>query len=139
MPIECDATGRKLPQQDRSINVGVKQMGARSAGNPHAACDVEGTGNVVRSSGLPARQSSTLPVGAGGGRPPPATRWARRNPRPYRARTRAARRPGPATTLMAETDPELACLVLQAGTDRFICFEIFATGGWALNRSFAAR
>ena len=68
-------------------------------------------------------------VGAGGGRPPPATRWARRNPRPYRARTRAARRPGPATTLMAETDPELACLVLQAGTDRFICFEIFATGG----------
>ena len=23
-------------------------------------------------------------VGAGGGRPPPATRWARRNPRPYR-------------------------------------------------------
>src|SRR6202043_2807665 len=75
MPIECDATGRKLPQQDRSINVGVKQMGARSAGNPHAACDVEGTGNVVRSSGLPARQSSTLPVGAGGGRPPPATRW----------------------------------------------------------------
>src|SRR6202795_4812783 len=62
MPIECDATGRKLPQQDRSINVGVKQMGARSAGNPHAACDVEGTGNVVRSSGLPARQSSTLPM-----------------------------------------------------------------------------
>ena len=36
-------------------------MGARSAGNPHAACDVEGTGNVARSSGLPARQSSTLP------------------------------------------------------------------------------
>jgi hypothetical protein len=30
---------------------------------------------------------------------------------------------------MAETDPELACLVLQAGTDRFICFEFFATGG----------
>src|SRR3984957_5982877 len=25
-------------------------------------------------------------VGAGGGRPPPATRWARRNPRPYRDR-----------------------------------------------------
>src|SRR5712664_1091686 len=37
-------------------------MGARSAGNPHAACDVEGTGNVARSSGLPARQSSTLPM-----------------------------------------------------------------------------
>jgi hypothetical protein len=40
----------------------VKQMGARSAGNPHAACDVEGTGNVARSSGLPARQPSTLPM-----------------------------------------------------------------------------
>src|ERR1700687_4920095 len=37
-------------------------MGARNAGNPHAACDVEGTGNVARSSGLPARQSSTLPM-----------------------------------------------------------------------------
>src|SRR5882762_11362897 len=34
----------------------------RSAGNPHAACDVEGTGNVARSSGLPARQPSTLPM-----------------------------------------------------------------------------
>jgi hypothetical protein len=38
-------------------------MGARSAGNPHAACDVEGTGNVARSKGLPARQSSTLLIG----------------------------------------------------------------------------
>ena len=38
-------------------------MGARSAGNPRAACDVEGTGNVVRSSDLPARQSSTLLIG----------------------------------------------------------------------------
>ena len=40
----------------------VKQMGARSAGNPHAACDVEGAGNVEV--GMPdqlARQSSTLP------------------------------------------------------------------------------
>src|SRR6266478_6653391 len=37
-------------------------MGARSAGNPHAACDVEGTGNVAGSSGLPARQPSTLPM-----------------------------------------------------------------------------
>jgi len=42
--------------------LGVKQVGARSAGNPHAACDVEGTGNVARSSGLPARQPSTLPM-----------------------------------------------------------------------------
>jgi len=37
-------------------------MGARSAGNPHAACDVAGAGNVARSQGLPARQSSTLPM-----------------------------------------------------------------------------
>src|SRR6266852_4281035 len=37
-------------------------MGARNAGNPHVACDVEETGNVARSSGLPARQSSTLPM-----------------------------------------------------------------------------
>ena len=43
-------------------------MGARSAGNPHAACDVEGTGNVARSSGLPARQSSTLPMSGDGKR-----------------------------------------------------------------------
>src|SRR5437016_14337006 len=50
------------PSRIGPISVGVKQMGARSAGNPHAACDVEGTGNVARSSGLPARQSSTLPM-----------------------------------------------------------------------------
>jgi hypothetical protein len=42
------------------ISLGVKQMGARSAGNPHAACDVEGAGNVAQSKALPARQSSTL-------------------------------------------------------------------------------
>jgi hypothetical protein len=29
-------------------------------------------------------EARAWPVGAGGGRPPPATRWARRNPRPYR-------------------------------------------------------
>src|ERR1700687_1995670 len=50
------------PSRIGPISFGVKQMGARSAGNPHAACDVEGTGNVARSSGLPARQSSTLPM-----------------------------------------------------------------------------
>ena len=48
-PVECDATGRKSPSRIGPISVGVKQMGARSAGNPHAACDVEGTGNVARS------------------------------------------------------------------------------------------
>src|SRR6202171_1731750 len=50
------------PSRIGPISVGVKQMGARSAGNPHAGCDVEGTGNVARSSGLPARQPSTLPM-----------------------------------------------------------------------------
>src|SRR5262249_54444757 len=49
------------PSRIGLISLGAKQMGARSAGNPHAACDVEGTGNVARSTGLPARQSSTLP------------------------------------------------------------------------------
>src|SRR5437763_1188199 len=29
------------------ISPDVKQMGARSAGNPHAACDVESTGGLV--------------------------------------------------------------------------------------------
>src|SRR5262245_58072403 len=45
------------------ISLEVKQMGARSAGNPHAACDVEGAGNVARSGclGQLARQSSTRP------------------------------------------------------------------------------
>ena len=45
------------------ISPDVKQMGARSAGNPHAACDVEGAGNVAWSGclGQLARQSSTLP------------------------------------------------------------------------------
>ena len=48
------------------ISPDVKQMGARSAGNPHAACDVEGAGNVARSGylGQLARQSSTLPAKA---------------------------------------------------------------------------
>src|SRR5467141_5254625 len=50
------------PSRIGPISGGVKQMGARSAGNPHAACDVEGTGNGARSSGLPARQPSTLPM-----------------------------------------------------------------------------
>ena len=56
-------------------------MGARSAGNPHAACDVEGTGNVVRSSDLPARQSSTLLIG--GIKETSASFEARSAPRSY--------------------------------------------------------
>jgi hypothetical protein len=63
------------------INLGVKQTGERSAGNPHAAFDVAGTGNVARSRCCdtsqpkgrgnrehkqrpkPARQSPTLLIG----------------------------------------------------------------------------
>ena len=50
------------------ISLGMKQMGARSAGNPHAACDVEGAGNVAgpNRSARSARQSSTLPERARG-------------------------------------------------------------------------
>jgi hypothetical protein len=44
----------------------VKQMGARNAGNPHVACDVEGAGDVVWI-----------------GTPGP---HRRASPRPYRAR-----------------------------------------------------
>ena len=29
------------------ISFGMKQMGARNAGNPHVACDVEGAGDVA--------------------------------------------------------------------------------------------
>ena len=54
-------------------------MGARSAGNPHAACDAEGAGNVAWSGclGQPARQSSTLP-GMLFFVPSPAIRFAER-------------------------------------------------------------
>ena len=44
------------------ISLDVKHMGERSAGNPHAAFDVEGAGNVARHRPKPARQSSTLPM-----------------------------------------------------------------------------
>src|ERR1700746_4076932 len=55
--------GRGVAACAGPISPEVKQMGARSAGNPHAACDVEGAGNVARSGclGQLARQSSTLP------------------------------------------------------------------------------
>ena len=39
---------RKSPSRIGPISLGTKQMGARSAGNPHAACDVAGAGNVAR-------------------------------------------------------------------------------------------
>src|SRR6516162_1861399 len=35
------------PSRIGPISLGVKQMGARNAGNPHVACDVAGAGDVV--------------------------------------------------------------------------------------------
>lgn len=35
------------PSRIGPISLGTKQMGARSAGNPHAACDVAGTGDAA--------------------------------------------------------------------------------------------
>src|SRR5271166_5257098 len=65
-----DGLGRaeSRPSRIGPISLGMKQMGARSAGNPHAACDVAGAGNVARSEMLrprPARQSPTLPTPRG--------------------------------------------------------------------------
>ena len=46
-----DGLGRaeSRPSRIGPISLGMKQMGERSAGNPHAAIDVAGAGNVVRS------------------------------------------------------------------------------------------
>src|SRR5260221_13979823 len=70
-----DGVGRaeSRPSRIGLISLDMKQMGERSAGNPHAAFDVEGTGDVARHRAKPARQSSTLPV-----------RGAPSNGRPYR-------------------------------------------------------
>src|SRR3981189_3251408 len=68
-------------------------MGARSAGNPHAACDVEGTGNVARSSGLLARQSSTLPM-TQAGEPGTARVASRRSPQENRETSGSTQAPG---------------------------------------------
>jgi hypothetical protein len=58
------------PSRIGPISLDMKQMGERSAGNPHAAFDVEGTGDVARHQPKPARQSSTY-LGARGGAIPP--------------------------------------------------------------------
>ena len=51
----------------------MKQMGARNAGNPHVACDVEGAGNAARSRylGLDRRASPRPYLGERGGAIPP--------------------------------------------------------------------
>ena len=53
------------------ISLGMKQMGARNAGNPHVACDVEGAGDVVwvgSPGATRARQPSTLLMSGDGKR-----------------------------------------------------------------------
>ena len=75
------ATAESRPSRIGPINLGMKQAGERSAGNPHAAFDVAGTGNVAWSRCCdtsqpkgrgnrehklrpkPARQSPTLLIG----------------------------------------------------------------------------
>src|ERR1700737_2744113 len=73
--------GESRPSRIGPISFGVKQMGARNAGNPHVACDVEGAGNVVWvGTPGPHRRASPRPYrcaggGAGGaGHPPPPPR-----------------------------------------------------------------
>jgi hypothetical protein len=49
------------------ISLDVKQMGERSAGNPHAAFDAEGAGNVAGSKCFdPSRRASPRPYLCGG-------------------------------------------------------------------------
>ena len=43
------------------ITLGVKCAGARSAGNPHAACDVAGGGNGARTNTRPRQPASPRP------------------------------------------------------------------------------
>src|SRR5258708_7132587 len=73
-------------------------------------------------------------VAAGGGQPPPATRWARRNPRPYRDHGRLARSTAAFTPILrcraAESRDRLPArsrgvfwrnrLILSAGWPRFL-------------------
>jgi len=69
------------------ISPDVKQMGARSAGNPHAACDVEGAGNVARSGYWDTRRRKGEPTGK--------TNFGlnrRASPRPYREGGSSSRR-----------------------------------------------
>jgi RNA-directed DNA polymerase len=53
---------KSRPSRVGHIGLGAKRMGARSAGNPHAACDAEGAGNVARSEiTRPSRRASPRP------------------------------------------------------------------------------
>src|SRR6516225_9491833 len=75
------------PRMIGPISPDVKQMGARSAGNPHAACDVEGAGNVARSGYWDTRRRKGEPTGE--------TNFGlnrRASPRPYRKGRSSSRR-----------------------------------------------
>src|SRR5262249_60276001 len=61
------------------ISLEAKQMGARSAGNPHAACDAEGAGNVARPRYWDTRRRKGEPTGE-----PNFGLTRRASPRPYR-------------------------------------------------------
>ena len=92
--VRAAGTVRKLrwesaPDRIGHITLDVKQTGKRSAGNPHAAFEEAGTGNVTRGAGL---RTNAKVVGATTG---PYSRRA--SPRPYRSL--AGRRRGLAAAL----------------------------------------
>ena len=68
----------RCPSVIGPINLEAKQMGARSAGNPHAACDVEGAGNVAWSRCWDTRRRKGEPTGN-----PNFDLNRRASPRPY--------------------------------------------------------
>src|SRR5215831_16251896 len=67
------------PSMIGPISLEAKQMGARSAGNPHAACDAEGAGNVARPRYWDTRRRKGEPTGE-----PNFGLTRRASPRPYR-------------------------------------------------------
>src|SRR5208282_6054299 len=60
-----DGLGRaeSRPSRIGPISLGMKQMGARSAGNPHAACDEAGAGNAAWSRWCDTRRRKSEPTG----------------------------------------------------------------------------
>ena len=63
-------------------------------------------------------------VGAGGGRPPPATRWARRNPRPYRDHWRLADTAKQTTSKIEVLSPADRDAIQPPGSNPLMILEI---------------